>query len=140
MINKQLAFYKGPGRLFDKLIRWWTGSPYSHVAIIVAGQCFEADAWQGKVVSRPWANNYNPDNWDMVDIEHDTSPASWLADQVGKRYDYLGILGFLIPWRFDVESWWYCSELAAAWLNLDPSELSPGELKSDVDCEQKLAI
>jgi len=26
----KVAFYTGPGRLIDKLIRWWTNSEYSH--------------------------------------------------------------------------------------------------------------
>ena len=31
----KVAFYKGTGDLFNKIVRWWTKSPYSHAELIL---------------------------------------------------------------------------------------------------------
>ena len=124
-----LAFYKGEGYLLDKAIRWWTNSSYSHVAIIIDGTCFEADAWKGWVVSRSWGLYYNTANWDLVNVDADKEKVwSFLLDNIGKRYDYPGVVGFLLPWRPQVQSWRYCSELTAAALGHEKTKVSPGDL------------
>ena len=124
-----LAFYKGPGQFFDKVIRWVTRSPYSHVAVIIDSVCYEADAWSGRVLSRPW--EFNPDNWFILDVSRPSDlevVKLFLSVQVGRRYDYPGIIGFALPWRPNVSQWWYCSELAAAALGLSNTSVSPGDL------------
>lgn len=129
-----LAFYKGKGKLLDKVIRWWTKSRYSHVAIISEGTCFEADAWKGWVIVRSWDKWYNPENWDLVDVEVVDIGRVWhfLLGQRGKRYDYPGVLGFLLPWRPQIQGWWYCSEHAATALGYADTKLSPGDLAEKV--------
>ena len=37
----KLAFYKGKGNWKNKVIRWWTKSPYSHVELILP----DGDTW-----------------------------------------------------------------------------------------------
>lgn len=133
-----LAFYKGPGKLFDRLIRWVTKSIYSHVAIIINNDCYEADSWSGRVIKRLW--QYNPANWDLFSVP-DTdvqSVAEFLSDKVGHRYDYLGVIGFVFPWQPQVKSWWYCSELAAAAIGLKDISLSPGKLADII--KERLAV
>jgi len=128
-MEAQLWFYKAPGKFFDKVIRWWTKSRYSHVEIVVGGIACAADAWSGKVRTAP-VTTFNRDNWDVVEVELQKD-APWLLNQVGKGYDWLGILG-LITLGFDDPSRWYCSELAAAAMGLSPRQVSPGELYSKV--------
>ena len=46
----RVAFYKGEGNFFDKLIRWWTKSSYSHCELIFSdGIFFSADPRDGGV-------------------------------------------------------------------------------------------
>lgn len=123
----QLAFYKGKGDFFDKLIRWWTKSPYSHVALVDNGICYEADANTGKVIRWKWLTRYIPENWDLIEVDSKNA-ATFMATQVGKGYDYLGILGFILPWKPQVKSKWYCSELVAAALGMSKTSISPGTL------------
>lgn len=121
----QLWFYKAPGRLFDKLIRWYTKSKYSHCEIVIDGIAYTADAWAGEVVVRPVAT-FNPDNWDVVDIAAPVD-VGWLNQQLGKKYDWLGIFGFLL-WNTEDPSRWYCSELCAAALGYTGRDISPERL------------
>lgn len=125
----QLVFYKGKGKFFDKVIRWQTKSKYSHVAVVIDGTCFEADAWAGRVRSRAWDSHYNPENWEIVEVSLDKDKAwQFLVEQVDKRYDYFGIVGFVLPWKVQITNWWYCSELTAAVMGLETDKVSPGDL------------
>jgi hypothetical protein len=128
-MKAQLWFYKAPGKFFDKVIRWWTKSRYSHVEVVVGGIAYSADAWSGEVRST-LVSTFNKDNWDIVEVELDKT-TEWLRNQIGEGYDWLGIFGF--AW-FGVqnENRWYCSELAAAALGIDTRPISPGELYEEV--------
>lgn len=128
-MKAQLWFYKGPGHIFDQIIRWWTDSIYSHVEIVVDGIAYGADAWQGRVRVAN-TSTFNRDNWDVFEITaiHDTA---WLNAQLGKKYDWLGIMGFLL-FRVDDPSRWYCSELAAAFIGIQDRPVSPGDLVGKV--------
>lgn len=133
---KQIAFYKGPGRFFDKVIREYQSrflklgdaSIYSHTVNIIDGQAFEVDAWSGRVISRPWEGNYYPPNYDIVEVTRETRPVQFLIDQVGKRYDYPGVVGFILPFRPEIPNWLYCSEFSALWLMEKNTRLAPGEV------------
>jgi hypothetical protein len=52
---------------------------------------FAADAWSGEVRST-LVSTFTRDNWDIVDVEL-TKSTEWLREQLGKKYDWLGILG-----------------------------------------------
>ena len=121
----QLWFYKGKERFFGKLIRWYTKSLYSHVEIVVNGRAYGADAWSGVVRCRP-VSTFNPTHWDVVSVTP-TLSSSWLDQQIGKPYDYLGILGFFANGVHDKKAW-YCSELAAVYVGITQSPISPQDL------------
>ena len=124
-MKAELWFYKGPGRIFDKLIRMWTGGIYSHVELVLSGLAYSADAWEGRVRSRG-VGGFNRDNWDVVDVEFVKS-YSWLGQQLGKGYDYLGILGFfLFKWQDPTR--WYCSEICAVAVGVKAERISPQQL------------
>ena len=65
-----LAFYKGKGDWSDKFIRFWIKSKYSHCELIINnpenGEWISASPRTLLVEKR--RINYNPDNWDIVDI------------------------------------------------------------------------
>lgn len=132
-MKAQLWFYKAPGKFFDKVIKWWTKSRYSHVEVVVDGVACAADAWSGKVRSMP-VIQFNIGNWDIVEIELQKDLA-WLYAQKDKKYDWLGILGFITFKKLQDRNKWYCSELAAAALGMSNEEVSPGELYDRVTGE-----
>jgi len=75
-----------------------------------------------------------------LDIDKDTEAKIrlWCENKVGKKYDYLGILGFILPFVKQSKKRWFCSEICCEALkentNLIPktvisSKTSPAKLK-----------
>lgn len=133
-----LAFYKGKGNWWDKLIKWWTGSKYSHCELIFGDSAwFSADAWQNKV--RYTSFDANPYNWDYVEfvttVKDEMILRAWCDSKVGKKYDWWGILGFILPLRIESPNRYFCSEICVAALQqigkferVDSSKVSPALL------------
>lgn len=110
-----LAFYKGKGSLFTRLIRWWTSSRFSHVELVR----FELD---GSVTM--WSSSeqdggtrrknavLTPEHWEIlsVQIPRPEKALEWAEWNLGKKYDWLGIFGFV--WRPAKEDRgrYFCSE------------------------------
>jgi hypothetical protein len=125
-VKAQLWFYTGTGRLFDKLIRLYTRSRYSHVELCINDLLYSADAWSGYVRCRG-VGGFNPAHWEIVEVDVPPGVISFLGQQLLKRYDWLGIFGFF--W-FGVQnpSRWYCSELCARALGYTDNPVSPRKL------------
>lgn len=123
-----LAAYKGKGKLFNRLIRLWTRSQYSHCELVMPdGRWLSASAMDGGV--RDKYIELNLEHWDLF-------PLPWASathiDHVffrhwGKGYDWLGIfLSQIIPAGIDNRERMFCSEFCAAALGLaDPQRFSP---------------
>lgn len=114
----KVAFYTGSGRLIDNLIRWWTDSQYSHCEILFSnGEMFSADAWSN---STRFNSQFNPDHWEFVELQAGESVEAflykWCMDRVGKKYDWLGVIGFVLPWFNQDSQRWFCSEVCGAGL------------------------
>lgn len=110
----RLASYKGPGRWGDKLIRWWTGGPYSHSELIIGNIMYSASQYEGQVRAM-WAADMTPEHWDIVDLPEaldEQAALAFLNAQIGKRYDWLGIvLSQVLPLNRHDKGAWFCSEL-----------------------------
>jgi hypothetical protein len=97
----KFAFYKAPGSIFDKLIRWWMRGPYAHVEAILEdngdGSYTIASSVPGTGV-RIATNQTLPErDWDIVDGPGDVAAArAWFEAHNGAAYDYIGLLGFVI--------------------------------------------
>ena len=120
----KLYFYRGKGKLFDKLVRIWTSSKYSHVECVIENNTYTAN-FDG--VKRIKYKYYDPKEWDMIQIGlRDYKKAeSFLVEQVGKKYDFKGIfLTFIFPFKSHNRDKWFCSELCAEVLKRDNFELS----------------
>ena len=123
----KLAFYKGKGNWKNKVIRWWTKSPYSHVELILP----DGDTWISispmltSTVSRRNINTVEDLNkWDFLSFE-----LSWrepvrdyqlkqlynfIEETEGAKYDWLGmILSQMCPYLIKHRDRWYCSEWIA---------------------------
>ena len=115
-----LAMYKGKGRLFNRLIRLWTRSKYSHCELVMPdGRWLSASAMDGGV--RTKRIDMELEHWDLI-------PLPWanakLIEHVydrheGKGYDWLGILlAQFLPLGIDDKRRMFCSEFCAAALGL----------------------
>ena len=51
MGKMKTAFYKAEGLLFNKLIRWWTRSNYSHTELAINGQSYPAPERKGELAN-----------------------------------------------------------------------------------------
>ncbi|MEP4700759.1 MAG: hypothetical protein ABJZ79_06355 [Parasphingorhabdus sp.] len=134
-----LAFYKGRGRLLDRVIRWVTRSSFSHVEILravptISGDGLEARAWSSSGRDggvREKSISFKPGHWEFVTIPW-AGPAviDRVIAEIGNPYDYTGLLASqALNLRRHRRDQWFCSEICAHALELSaPQELSPGGL------------
>ena len=112
----RVAFYKGNGTIFDKLIRWWTRSKYSHVEIIIDNIWYSASPRAG-CVRAAYIDAIN-NHWDYIIISCSLQTKQEILNainsQLGKPYDIIGILlSQIFPLGVDDPSAWFCSELCS---------------------------
>jgi len=127
-----IAFYKGTRPklkgVFNRLVRWWTNGPHSHVEL-----CFKVDGTSDEYVC--WSSSGEDggvrrkemrlckSRWDIVDISDIGVEPSQCIDFFrkieGSPYDIAGLLGFV--WRRDDggAKKWFCSECVAAAIGLN---------------------
>lgn len=115
-----IALYQGTSPV-SRLIQWRTWSPFSHAAWVY-GDGAVIEAWKGVGVHE--ADNLGSAHRPGTRVEllsiQLTDSEEWdlmafLRAQIGKRYDYRGVLGF-ISHRDSAQQQnaWFCSELIAA--------------------------
>jgi hypothetical protein len=128
------AFYKGthaglPG-VYNRLVRWWTRSQYSHVELILPfGAAASSSAMDGGV--RFKVIDFDPALWDFVDLPTDLAGGAeaWFNEHYGEPYDLLGNLHFVVSAVGDDKRKWFCSEAVAAALGMpNPERFDPGTL------------
>ena len=120
----------------DKFISFWTRGPYSHCELLFSdGVCFSSSPRDGGVRFKTF--EILPTHWDTKEVLTDKEEEikKWCETQVGKKYDWLGVVGLSLlhmPWVQDKKQW-YCSEICIAALdkvgalNL-PMEMNPNQL------------
>lgn len=137
----KVAFYKGTdhesraSRFIDNVIRWWTNGPYSHCELIIEEKeghplTLCASSKEGEGVRFKWLD-LNPIDWDILEIYTDeTIVIKWFYDHSGEKYNYMGILDFVIPLKTIWEKRrWVCSEACAEALGFsNTSKISPNDL------------
>lgn len=130
----KLAFYKGTGRIDDRIIRTATRSIYSHCELNIADAYLSASGRDGGV--RRKQMQINPDHWDVLPLEGWERRDAWdrAFGEIGRPYDYAGIIfNFTVPIRQHMRQSWFCSELCAYALGFaDPHTLAPGDLHNRV--------
>ena len=131
--------------LTSRLIRWWQwGFPYTHIAY-----CLDLSDPNNPVVVEAWWNGVRQGKFSEVHTigtvfavysiqvteEQKESIEEFLQRQLGKSYDWFGILGFpLRNLKLESKDRWFCSELVFTAFkqagvellkNTHPSEVSP---------------
>jgi hypothetical protein len=137
-VKPAVLLFRGRG-IISSLIRWQTRGTYSHAAFLLRdGRIVEA--WQGRGVHVRELDSFDgiarfsiPE---MTDEQWDVA-LGYALSQVGKGYDYWGVLRFLSRRMQPENDRWFCSELVVESLNqagvypfkrTRPSEVSPGLL------------
>lgn len=113
----QVAFYKGEGNFFNKVVRWWTDSIYSHAEIILP----DGYTWVGispfiksKVAERKKIMFIHKE-WDFIDLDITENQYNiimeFIEDTKGQGYDWIGmLLSQFLPCKIKHKKRWYCSE------------------------------
>lgn len=127
-----IAFYKGKDDLLDRLVQWWTKSPYSHCELVIDGVAYSSSPRDGGM--RTKVIDFNPNHWDIIPISADKDACKkWFNDRLGAKYDWLGLLGFIIPMRLESPYRWFCSEAIASALGLPhPWKITPDTLYLEI--------
>lgn len=136
----RVAFYKGthaglPG-VYNRLVSWWTRSPYSHVELLLLetttpGRSYAASASYMDGGVRFKVIDFDPDLWHFVDLPGQLGKAAWdwFGAHEGQAYDLLGNLHFVLAPVGDDKRKWFCSEAVAAALGMpNPERFDPGTL------------
>ena len=129
-----LLQYIGKSFFPSKIIEWFTWGKYSHSAWSfceiedgkLVGDTSEYEAWAGKGVVHVPEIGANHTKGTRIDLYQLATPLDnadankglkFLSDQLGKGYDYKGILGFLLRKKsMHNPNDWFCSELVFAFL------------------------
>ncbi|WP_111496142.1 C40 family peptidase [Marinobacter bohaiensis] len=107
MITLQFSTTKGIG---SQVIRWATWSPYSHVDLVLAdGRLLGATARYGVSIRNPeptlaCAQFQVPGSVEAIEAAR---------SQIGRPYDWAGILGWGFRRNWQEQDAWFCSELIA---------------------------
>ena len=139
-----LALYKGKksgkgakvqlARFTDWAIRQITRGQYSHceIAIDLGGkfECYSASLRDGGVRSK--SMHLPPEKWDLITLADNAALRQAIQIRYdrtkGQGYDYLGVLGVILPFRHHANRW-FCSEWCAWALGLEePETYSPNDL------------
>lgn len=130
-----LAFYRGQGRVTDRVIRAATRSVYSHVELTTSAPerrrlSISSSGRDGGV--RLKEIEFNPERWTFIGLRPWYAPDAWAraAEHIGKPYDWTAIaLTWAVPLRRQSTRAWFCSELCASALGMRaPELLSPRDL------------
>ncbi|MDD2657582.1 MAG: hypothetical protein PHD04_02890 [Candidatus Pacebacteria bacterium] len=119
-----ILLYKGTS-LLSRTIEWFNWGDYSHAAFRneKTGEVIEAWAGGVRLVKNEWIQHNNDthiDYFDFIDPLTDyEAHVIWqaLCKEVGKKYDYFGILHFLTRRGGDDRRKWFCSELVFSKVN-----------------------
>lgn len=133
-----IAFYRGRGRVMDRVIRFATRAPWSHCELIRQQDrprhgdrvtCLSACGRHGGV--RLKEITLERGKWDIYEVPW-ARPDTWdrAAAKLGEPYELWPMfLSQLFNFRRHSRGRWYCSELIAYALGLSmPHAKSPGDL------------
>lgn len=101
-----------PGSVALRTVMW---SPWSHCGVIDGEEVIQAMAGAGVVVTPLAEFKAHASEWAVIDIHPVNDSVMLVAAraQVGKDYDYLGVVGIGLHRTWHEPDAWFCSELVA---------------------------
>lgn len=139
MSKVYLAMYKADGDWVDKIIRLFTGKPYSHCEIaveVVEGlpYCYSSSPRDGGV--RRKIMKLPKEKWDLIPLPYTSGQKveAFYQKTRGKKYDFLGAVACVLPLP-ERTSRYFCSEWCyEAILGKAPDKpISPNRLSQIVE-------
>ena len=116
----RIAQYKGKS-FISSLIKFVTWGTYSHTAIMLSDTEI-VEAWEGsnsvRIIRGLDDGHKIGTSVDIYSVElteeQEAIFREFVAEQIGKKYDFWGIAGFLVRRSIQTKGSWFCSELFAA--------------------------
>ena len=143
----KVAFFKGKGNWINKIVRWWTKSPYSHAELVMSDNetWISISPFLTSKLDAIRKESYIIDNWDIIEIdvtqEQHEALLEFYSETKGSSYDWFGmLLSQFFPLKIKRYKRWYCSEWILYALRIscivdwkiikifDQSDLSPSKL------------
>lgn len=119
-----LAYYHGGESIQHRLIRWWTGGPFSHVELLdtKTGLCWSSSSRDGGV--RKKFIDVTNGNWTVVqyDLPFESDPIRWFELHEGHPYDWNSIWNFVWCKFTRLETEYICSVAVAQSLGFQSLE------------------
>jgi hypothetical protein len=113
----KLMFYWGPGDYVTRLIRRLTGGPYSHVEMQFSDGCRFFSSGHGEYTGVHMMNDRRSytKHWAQVLIqssyEQERDAEKYIFQLVGHRFDWRGLISFLMPFSDRNRRGMYCSSV-----------------------------
>jgi hypothetical protein len=114
--GKMLALYKGTS-IVSQAIKFFSWSEYSHASWVTENGG-EYESWDGVGVQYSAKFGAAHTKGTFVDLfnikitsQETYNLELFFKSQIGKKYDYKGILGFLMRKDYESVEKWFCSEL-----------------------------
>lgn len=108
--------YGGSNKIGSLLIRAFTGSPVSHVGLVVGSNVIESVAGKGVILTPTpeFVSRYRSVYaGDFPSLFTPPDVAKRAATMLGAPYDYTALFGVLFRQDWDAPDSWICSELIA---------------------------
>jgi hypothetical protein len=135
----QLAMYKGPAKGFlNNLAHYaiciFDFSKYSHCELVIHGKCYSSSFRDGGV--REKTINLNDGHWDLYSINGASQwiALDWFYKNKGKKYDWRGIIRFMLPFVKQKPNEFFCCEAVMAMLGVyeGTEDMWPSEVLTHV--------
>lgn len=123
--NARILAYKNTDRFADSAIIHLTSGIYSHVELQIDDLCYSSSSRDDGVRSKYIIPS--PDRWDVIGITADTTYAfNFFQKHKGKKYDYFGAGGVVLPLLHENPKRFFCNEFTGGALMIDkPWTFSP---------------
>jgi hypothetical protein len=118
---------KGFASLFSKATRARIMTSYPHAGIVTNGTLYHITARYGMTAEK----FKNSQDWDLFHVDAiDSEVLKRYNEHKAAKYDWLSLLGFVLPWRVSVSKWLYCYEWSylAITGNLPKERITPEKL------------
>ena len=119
MSNSDVGFhFHRSNTIGSRIVRWWTGTRYSHVSVEVKGRFYHA-TWSGGIYAEDFPDEDISVSERLPLSESESDDLFTLLEgELGKEYDKPSIIGQILKLEIGSNKRWYCSEMALRALSL----------------------
>lgn len=127
----KVAFYKAKyGDWIDKIVSWYTKSPYSHCELVFSNGDFLSSSKRDGGVR--YTNIDNLERWDIYELQDSKYSEDLIRlivrQYLGQKYDIIGAIGSAFNIDLSDKNKKFCSNLCAILLGIEETNITPHEL------------